>query len=88
MSAVNARLSKLRGLLHEGPTRWTLICDLLVSWPAHDGLDVALEYAELHAQRWPADVRKAPARWWHELGQALWYALHMESCSNSPGWLL
>ncbi|MBH25767.1 MAG: hypothetical protein CMH57_15275 [Myxococcales bacterium] len=68
MSAVNARLSKLRGLLHEGPTRWTLICDLLVSWPAHDGLDVALEYAELHAQRWPADVRKAPARWWHELG--------------------
>ncbi|MEL6178493.1 MAG: hypothetical protein AAFS10_06045, partial [Myxococcota bacterium] len=78
MSAVNAHLSKLRSLLHEGASCWSDLCELLIDWPGRHGLDVALDYTERHIEAWPEQVREAPPRWW----------VALEEGQMTPAWRL
>ncbi len=57
MMTLQQRLEKLRHLLYDAPseTTWYSLCALLHRWPAHEGLDTAMEYTYKHlstAEAW------------------------------------
>lgn len=63
----NAKLLILRDLLFEedqSPETWESLCAALDDWPTDDSLHVAFDYIQGHLDRWPAELRVAPRRWW------------------------
>ena len=65
MESLNERLTRLRGLLHQGSSaeNWTRVCACLELWPEAEGLEVGLDYAEDHLKGWDEGARRGLDRW-------------------------
>ncbi len=65
MMELQDQLTQMREILYRpaSASAWHELLTLFERWPHHDGLQVALDYANTHLEGWPVSQRAAPRRW-------------------------